>query len=67
MILQFMNQKGNYVKVLFEAMDLDSNDQKEILVHRVISDAEIKEFQENPTSLTIQRLLRRRKMFDWIR
>ena len=66
-ILQFMDQKRESIKVLFEAMDLDSDDKKEILAHRVISDAEMKEFLKNPTSLTIKKLLRRRKMDDWIR
>jgi len=71
MILTLMDGKREAIRVFYNAMDLDVTDREEILRrqqrHGLISDEEREEFLNDPNLLTVQRLLTRRKLLDWIR
>jgi len=64
-ILQFMELKRQALRLFFNAMDLDSNGRKKLLAHEemagIISDVERKEFMDDPSPLTIERLLKKRQ------
>ena len=64
-ILQFMEQKRQALRLFLNAMDLDSNGRKKLLAHEeiagTISDVEKEEFENDPSLRTIERLLKKRK------
>ena len=64
-ILQFMELKRQALRMFFNAMDLDSNGRRKLLAHEeltgMISDVERQEFMDDPSPLTIERLLKKRK------
>ena len=64
-ILQFMELKRQALRMFFNAMDLDSNGRRKLLAHEemigMISEVERQEFMDDPSPLTIERLLKKRK------